>query len=141
MARRKLQVAGYADLWCTEATELLKGRGVTEREAMNLLAEFFRALNEEVARAGVQKKQLAAVLGLSASSVTEMFTSGRAGNRTPPSWERVERILQFCWAKRDHGEFPGMTQAAVNRTLKVAQARYLEDWRTGGHAMPCSSVT
>jgi tetratricopeptide (TPR) repeat protein len=117
---------------CTEATELLKARrpAVAERETMNLLAEFFGALNEEVARAGVQKKQLATVLGLSASSVTEMFTSGRAGNKTPPSWERVERILRFCWAKRDHGDFPGMTEVAVGRALKEAQARYLQDWRT-----------
>ena len=91
---------------------------MAECEAMDLLAGFFRALNDEVSRAGVQKKQLASHLGLSASSVTEMFTSGRGGNKTPPSWERVERILRFCWAKRDHGEFPGMTQTAVARGLR-----------------------
>jgi tetratricopeptide (TPR) repeat protein len=106
---------------------------VTEPEAMDLLAGFFRALNEEVARAGVQKKQLATALGLSASSVTEMFTSGRGGNKTPPSWERVERILRFCWAKRDYGEFPGMTDAAVTRAVKDVQTR-LQDWRIR-HAM------
>lgn len=100
---------------------------MTEREAMDLLAEFFRALNDEATRSRVQKKQLATVLGLSPSSVTEMFTSGRGGNKTPPSWERVERILRFCWAKRDHGEFPGMTEAAITRALKDAQARYLQD--------------
>ncbi len=103
---------------------------MAEREAMDLLAGFFRALNEEVSRAGVQKKQLASILGLSPSSVTEMFNSGRGGNKTPPSWERVERILRFCWAKRDHGRFPGMTEAAVARALRDAEARYLQDWRT-----------
>ncbi len=39
---------------------------MAEREAMDLLAGFFCALNEEVTRAGVQKKQLATLLGLSA---------------------------------------------------------------------------
>jgi tetratricopeptide (TPR) repeat protein len=107
---------------------------VAEPESMDLLAEFFRALNEEVTRAGVQKKQLAMLLGLSPSSVTEMFTSGRGGNKTPPSWERVKRILLFCWDKRDHGEFPGMTGAAVTRGLKDARARQLEGWKFR-HAM------
>src|ERR1700688_2958584 len=101
---------------------------------MDLLAEFIGALNEEVTRAGVQKKKLATLLGLSPSSVTEMFSSGRGGNKTPPSWERVERILLFCWDKRDHGKFPGMSEAAVTRGLKDAQARHLERWRTR-HAM------
>ena len=63
-----------------------------------------------------------------------MFTSGRGGNKTPPSWERVERILRFCWDKRDHGEFPGMTGAAVTRGLKDAQARQMEGWKLR-HAM------
>jgi tetratricopeptide (TPR) repeat protein len=102
---------------------------VAEREAMDLLAAFFRALSEEVSRAGVQKKQLATLLDLSASSVTEMFSSGRGGNKTPPSWERVERILLFCWSKRDHGEFPGMPEAAVARVRKNALAQHLENWK------------
>ncbi len=107
---------------------------MAKREAMDLLAEFFRSLDEEVARAGVQKKQLAAVLGLSPSSVTEMFSSGKGGNKTPPSWDRVERILRFCWDKGDHGKFPGITDEAVSRGLRDALARHLEGWRTR-HAM------
>ena len=139
IARKECQVAGYADNWRTEGTETPKAweaweAAVAEHEAMDLLAGFFRGLDEEVNRAGVQKKQLAALLGLSPSSVTGMFTSGRGGNKTPPSWERVEHILRFCWDKRDHGTFPGMTGAAVTRGLKDAQARYLEGWKLR-HAM------
>lgn len=107
---------------------------MADREAMDLLAGFVRALDEEVSRAGVQKKQIASLLSLSASSVTGMFTSGRGGNKTPPSWERVEAIVRFCWARRDHGEFPGMTQAAAARALTDAEERHLQDWRLR-HAM------
>jgi len=107
---------------------------VAEREAMDLLAGFFRVLEEEVSRAGVQKKQIASLLGLSASSVTEMFTSGRGGNKTPPNWERVEAIVRFCWSRRDHGEFPGIAQTAAARVLKDSEERHLQDWRLR-HAM------
>jgi Tetratricopeptide repeat len=107
---------------------------VAEREARELLAEFFRALNEEVVQAEVQRKQLASLLGLSPSSVTEMFSSGRGGNKMPPSWERVERILRLCWDKRDRGKFPGMTDVAISRALEDALSRHIEGWKLR-HAM------
>ncbi len=105
-----------------------------EHEAMDLLAGFFSALNDEVTRAGVQRNQLASALGLSPPSVTGMFNSGRGGNKKPPHWERVERILRFCWDKRDQGRFPGMATAVATRELKNAQARQLEEWKLR-HAM------
>jgi tetratricopeptide (TPR) repeat protein len=108
---------------------------MADQEAMDLLAEFFRRLEEEVTRAGAQKKQLATRLDLSGSSVTGMFKSGqRGGNKKPPSWERVERILRFCWENSDHDEFPGVPAAAVTRLLDDDQAQYLEKWKLR-HAM------
>jgi hypothetical protein len=131
------RIAAYSDPRRTEGTETPDRLGrptVGEREAIDLVAAFFRALDEEVTRAGVLKKQLASVLGLSPSSVTGMFSSGRGGNKTPTSWERVERILRFCWDKRDQGGFPGIAAAVVTRELKNAQARQLEEWKLR-HAM------
>ena len=128
IAPKKRQVTEYAGSWRTEAPRA--GERAVPDQAMELLAEFFRELEAEVTRANVQKQQLASHLDLGASSVTEMFKSGRPGGyKKPPSWERVELILRFCWEKTDHGEFPGVPAAAATRRRAAAQARYLEKWK------------
>src|ERR1035441_9268335 len=76
IARKECQVAGYADNWRTEGTEGTETpkaweAAVAEHEAMDLLAGFFRGLDEEVNRAGVQKKQLAALLEIGRASCME----------------------------------------------------------------------
>ena len=101
-----------------------------ERGAMELLAGFWRALEEEVNQAGVQKQRLARLLGISPSSVTALFSSGtKRGLKKPPDWGQVERIVRFCWKERDHGRFPGSSKEAVSRGLEDALERHVEDWR------------
>lgn len=104
---------------------------VPEHEAMTLLADFCAALNGELERAGLQKSELATHLDLSAAAVTELFKGGTAsGIKNPPSWDRVERILRYCWLRRDQRGLHVRGEQHLVAALEPRFSHKLQEWRT-----------
>ncbi|MFF3850277.1 helix-turn-helix domain-containing protein [Streptomyces sp. NPDC002328] len=89
------------------------------------VADFCGELHRRVRKCGVRQTEIAAALGLSASTVSGLLGGQR---RTAPQWDAVRRIVSLC--ARSHG--PGTPPGMCGRQ-RPSPAR-----RAGGNFRPAS---